>query len=149
MALAHIAGGEGHFGQPHVRGSSTTGTTSVGDDDCENMLAISSREAAQFVPLFADALHQRAKNGPGGYSAATFTIKGVLHVIRCLLTSTANQIFFAGSGVFLNSLLLKALAKHAILGDRTVDDEAAEHACFSLYLQSNLGFKVCASKLVL
>ena len=98
-------------------------------------------EASLLVELLANALHHRAKEGPGGYSAATFSAKNVLCAIRCLLTSAENQKTLATSvGIRLNSLLLLALAEHAVLGSTAIDPEAAEHACFSLYLLSNFGF---------
>jgi hypothetical protein len=92
------------------------------------------------VELLSDTLHQRAKDGPGGYSAATFNAKWVLYAIRCLLTSTTNQLCFVGT--ILNTLLMKALAQHSLQHVASIDDDAAEHAAFSLYLQSNYGFKV-------
>ena len=44
-------------------------------------------------------------------------------------------------GPRLNTLLMKALAEHSMKNSTLVDAEAAEYAAFSLYLQSNYGFK--------
>lgn len=137
MALAYLVGGEGHYGQSKSRGSSFPGHPD------ESVLLIMANEAAQLEELLSNTLHQRAKEGPGGYSAATFTIKGVLFGIRCLLTNTLNQNAIATTcGVKLNCLLMKALAQHAIQRVLTIDAEAAEHAAFSLYLLSSFGFSI-------
>jgi len=135
MALAYLVGGEGHYGQSKSRGSSFPGHPD------ESVLLIMASEAAQLEELLSNTLHQRAKEGPGGYSAATFTVKGVLFGIRCLLTNNLNQNTFSTTcGVKLNCLLMKALAQHAIQRVLTIDAEAAEHAAFSLYLLSSFGF---------
>ena len=136
MALACLVGGEGHYGQPRANVSS-----SVLQSDDSAML-IMPDEAKQLVELLANALHQRCKNGPGGYSINTFSAKCVLQAVRCLLVTISNQkTFMSSCGIKLNGLLLKALARHSIQRDQTIDAEAAECACFSLYLLSNLGFK--------
>ena len=138
MAVAFLLASEGHFGQN--RASSET-TAYYSRTERSSMLTNSS-EASLLVELLANALHHRAKEGPGGYSAATFSAKNVLCAIRCLLTSAENQKTIAiNVGIRLNALLLLALAQHAVLGSSMLDPEAAEHACFSLYLLSNFGFK--------
>jgi hypothetical protein len=138
MALAYLFGAEGHFGQPRARTSPSLYLT---PDDSHVML--SEREATYFVNLLADMIHNRPRDGPGGYSAATFSLKYVLLAIRCLLTSDWNQILFANvSGPKLNALLMKALAQHSIEKVSYIDAEAAEHASFSLYLLSHYGFNV-------
>lgn len=105
---------------------------------------ITETEIDLLVELLANTLHQRAKEGPGGYSAATFNIKGVILAVRCLLTHSMNQLRFVNTvGPKLNALLQKALAQYALQGASNMDAEAAEDACFSLYLQSNHGFQVC------
>ena len=134
MAMAYLVGGEGHFGQSKARAS-----VPVSLD--ESVLLIMTSEAEQLEELLANTLHQRAKEGPGGYSAATFTCKGVLFAIRCLLTHNLNQSTFCSTcGVKLNCLLMKALAQHSISRVLTIDAEAAAHAAFSLYLLSSYGF---------
>ena len=106
------------------------------------MLLVSDSEACLLVELLANTLHNRAKEGPGGYSASTFHVKSVVFSIRCLLTHMANQAqFFSACGVRLNALLMKALAEHSVKQSTLLDAEAAEYAAFSLYLQSNYGFK--------
>jgi hypothetical protein len=135
MVLACLVGGEGHFGQPRVNVSS-----SVLRLDDSAMLVLPD-EARRLVELFADTLHKRGKNGPGGYSGNTFSPKTVLQAIRCLLVTVSNQkTFMSTCGIKLTSLLLKSLARHCFGDDSTIDAKSAEHACFSLYLISNLGF---------
>ena len=138
MAVAFLLASEGHFGQN--RASSET-TAYYSRTERSSMLTNSS-EAPLLVELLANALRHRAKEGRGGYSAATYSAKNVLCAIRCILTSAENQRTIATNvGIRLNALLLLALAQHAVLGSSTIDPEAAEHACFSLYLLSNFGFK--------
>lgn len=141
MALAYLVGGEGHYGQAHSSPSRSYNPP-FGQD--ESVLLIMSSEAEELEELLANTLHQRAKEGPGGYSAATFTVKGVLFAIRCLLTHDLNQSTVMTTrmniGVRLNALLFKSLAQHAIARVLTIDAEAAEHAAFSLYLLSSFGF---------
>jgi len=136
MALAYLVGSEGHFGQP--RESSSSDSTHIHD----SVLLVTNSEAERLIELLSNTLHLRSKEGPGGYSAATFSVKSVLCAIRCLLTNHINQITFATTGVRLNCLLLKAISYFALNRVPTVDAEAAEHACFALYLQSNYGFHV-------
>jgi len=132
MALSFLIGGEGHYGQPK---------SSYRHPD-ESTILLMSSESSALLDLASNVLHQRGKEGPGGYSAATFTAKGIIYSIRCLLTSNMNQNTFAmAGGTGLNVLLLKAIAQHSLLQMQTVDVEAAEHACFSLYLLSSFGFK--------
>uniref|UniRef100_A0A7S4QZ69 Ataxin-10 domain-containing protein n=2 Tax=Ditylum brightwellii TaxID=49249 RepID=A0A7S4QZ69_9STRA len=138
MALAYLVGSEGHYGQPCVHSSSSARDGNID----ESVLLIMKSEAELLVEMLANSLHQRTKSGSGGYSAATFSIKGLLFAIRCLLTNNLNQNTLANSiGEQLNCLLFKALAQHSIQKVLTIDPEAAEHACFSLYLLSNFGFK--------
>uniref|UniRef100_A0A7S1FVN5 Protein HGH1 homolog n=1 Tax=Corethron hystrix TaxID=216773 RepID=A0A7S1FVN5_9STRA len=132
MALSFLIGGEGYYGQPR---------SSYRHPD-ETTILIMASEANMLLELLGDVLHQRGKEGAGGYSAATFTAKGILYSIRCMLTSNSNQNTFAiTSGTRLNILLLKAIAHHAFLNLPTADTDVAEHACFSLYLLSSFGFK--------
>jgi len=135
MVLACLVGGEGHFGQPRLNISSSA----LRLDD--SAMLILPDEARQLVELFADTLHKRGKNGPGGYSSNTFSVKTVLQAIRCLLVTVSNQrTFMSTCGIKLSSLLLKSLARHCFDDESTIDAKAAEHASFSLYLISNLGF---------
>ena len=114
----------------------------------DSVLLLSDREIQGLVELLANTMHDRSKDGAGGYSTATFSVKYVLLAWRCLLSYTLNQSRVASiAGIQLNSLLLKALARHAISRTITVDAEAAEHAAFALYLQSSYGFKVRQNKL--
>lgn len=138
MALSYLIGSEGHYGQPRSLGSTPPSTTHAED----TLLQITMSEAHDLVELLANTLHQRVKEGPGGYSAATYTVKGILSAVRCLLTLDKNQKTFAtASAAKLNALLLKALAQHAVQRALTIDTQAAEHACFSLYIMSNFGFR--------
>lgn len=138
MALAFMIGAEGNFGQPKAR---TSPSVYINADD--TLLLLNEREATQFVDLLANSLHHRQKDGPGGYSAATFSVKCVLAAMRYLLSNDWNQILFANvAGPRLNALLMKALAQHAIEKVGYIDEEAAEHVVFSLYLLSHYGFEV-------
>jgi hypothetical protein len=138
MALAYLLGAEGHFGQPRARSP-----PSLYLSPNDSLLVLSEREATHFVKVLADTLHHRPRDGPGGYSAATFSLNYFLLAIRCLLTSEWNQILFANvSGPKLNALLMKVLAQHAIEKVPYIDAKAAEHASFSLYLLSHHGFEV-------
>ena len=138
MALAYLVGSEGHFGQPRDASMGSSGGTQLH----ESVLLVTNSEAERLIELLSNTLHLRSKEGPGGYSAATFSVKSVLCAIRCLLTNHINQITFATTGVRLNCLLLKAISYFSFNRVPTVDAEAAEHACFALYLQSNYGFHV-------
>ncbi len=110
----------------------------------ESVLLLTETEVTLLVELLANTINNRGKEGPGGYSAATFSLKYVLFAIRCLLTNYLNQLRFMNTAdVKLNALLMKALALHSLMRAPTVDAEAAEFASFSLYLQSNHGFQVC------
>eukprot|EP00549_Striatella_unipunctata_P011912 CAMPEP_0118677806 /NCGR_PEP_ID=MMETSP0800-20121206/2841_1 /TAXON_ID=210618 ORGANISM="Striatella unipunctata, Strain CCMP2910" /NCGR_SAMPLE_ID=MMETSP0800 /ASSEMBLY_ACC=CAM_ASM_000638 /LENGTH=425 /DNA_ID=CAMNT_0006573539 /DNA_START=320 /DNA_END=1597 /DNA_ORIENTATION=+ len=136
MALAYVVGSEGNFGQPKAAVSAVTGTAE------DSAIIIASFEAHLFIELLANTLHQRGKDGRGGYSASTFAPSGVLYALRCLLTNYMNQSTFATKmGYALNILLLKSVAMLFSDNNPGVDAEAAEHACFSLYLLSNYGFK--------
>jgi hypothetical protein len=139
MALAYLLGSEGHFGQTKLSSSAAT----VDVNSAESVLILPEAEVHLFVELLSNTMHGRGKDGPGGYSAATFSVKYVLFAIRYLLTHDANQILVSQQAGFkLNSLLMKLLAQHSIQRLPSMDAEAAEYACFSLYLQSNYGFKV-------
>lgn len=145
MALAFLVGSEGHFGQTKPRSSAST-TNSNPDD---SVLLLSDMEIHLLLELLANTMHNRGKDGVGGYSAATFSVKYVLFAWRFLLTHRLNQIHVATiAGVKLNCLLTKAIAQHAIDRVSALDAEAAECATFALYLQSNHGFKVMLGRSV-
>lgn len=131
MSLAFLLGSEGHFGQGKGEKKSI---------DSSDLLTKGS-EAPLLVELATNSLHCRGKDGPGGYSAATFNAKKTLFAIRCLLTNHLNvKTFYVTCGVKLNALLFKAVALHAVQLSPMVDVEAAEDACFALYLLSSYGF---------
>lgn len=120
-------------------------------------LLIAEHEAHSLVELLSHCLEGRSKEGPGGYSGATFTLRGVLHSIRCLLAMDAeNRSKFASiNGARLNVLLLKVVARYAFLSDEggsnsgkdAIDNEAVDDAVVSLYYMSQVGFleSVCIS----
>ena len=137
MILAYLYGSNGHFGQKKTQTNGKNGEYK----DYSSELLIKGSEAVLLVELLANALHCRGKAGPGGYNATTFNPKKVLFAIRCLLTNKLNvKTLFVTCGVKLNALLFKALALHTIQDIATIDLDAAEDACFSLYLLSNHGF---------
>lgn len=149
MALAYLVGSEGHFGQ-QAKGR-TTGKQWVYDSttamsprhDGNNVLLVRKSEAEHLISALVSTLHRRSKALPGGYSAATFSLKYVLFAIRCLLTQPKNQEQFAGANMeLLNALFMIVLGRHALQNVTYIDAEAAEHACFSLYLLSHYGFHV-------
>ena len=113
---------------------------SLDTDDRHSSNLITDREAGALVGLLSDTLAGRARDGPGGYSAATFGAKGVLYAVRCLLTEPRNRALFASSahGMKLNALLVRTASCFAAGGGGVcaggiVDAEAAEHAAVSLY----------------
>jgi hypothetical protein len=82
----------------------------------------------------------------GGYSSATFTLKGVLYAIRCILSEPKNRQVFAVStgsnGRRLNTLLLKAVARYSTSDAvilEVIDEEAVEHALVSICEMSLCG----------
>ncbi|KAL7541515.1 hypothetical protein ACHAXR_012564 [Thalassiosira sp. AJA248-18] len=114
---------------------------------------LAEHETHTFLELLSHTLQGRAKEGPsgGGYSAATFTIKGVLHSIKCILSEPRNRELFASTTneCRLNTLLLKAIARYSLLSTDNVkessatkeilDAEAVEHAVISLYWMTLYG----------
>jgi hypothetical protein len=131
MTLSYLFGSEGHFGQG-------------GSDKLKYRsedIIVKGSEATSLVEMLSNVLHGRGKADPGGYSPSTFNTKKTLFAIRCLLTNRTNvKTFFVTCGVKLNVLLLKAIAFHSIQRMSGTDIEAAEDACFSLYLLSSYGF---------
>ncbi|KAL7545680.1 hypothetical protein ACHAWF_009030, partial [Thalassiosira exigua] len=77
---------------------------------------LAAHEAHSLVELLSHVLAGRAKEGPGGYSSAAFSPKGVLHVLDRVLSEGGNRELFAATGCArrLNALLLGALAKYAL-----------------------------------
>jgi hypothetical protein len=144
MALAYLVGSEGHFGQPVSPSSCSILADSVySSRDDGSALLVNESETTLFVELLANTLHRRSKEGPGGYSVVTFSVKYVLFALRCLLTHRLNQIRFTNTeGLKLNTLLMKVLALHSLQRVPYIDPEAAEHAAFLLYILSNYGFSV-------
>lgn len=108
------------------------------------MSIVANHEAILLTEILSNSLHSRPKEGPGGYSSSTFSLKGILYSIKCLMVERKNRLVFAStSGARLNVLLLKVIARYSFedAGTATiVDREAAEHAVFCLYLMSNYGF---------
>jgi hypothetical protein len=112
----------------------------VANDETGSATVLAVHETHGLVELLSNCLQGRGKDGAGGYSAATFTLKGVLFGMRCILSERTNRDAFVKSGGGdnarrLNSLLLKALARYALSdGGKTImDAEAAEHAVTSMY----------------
>lgn len=140
MALSYLIGSQGHFGQSKLRSSASTVTSNAADSD----LIMAESDVVGLVELLANCLHLRRKDGPGGYSSVSFSLKHVLFALRCLLTHTSNQMTVTNvAALEVNILLMKVLSKHIM--DQTVsnfvDAESAEYACFCLYLLSNYGFE--------
>ena len=138
MALAFLLGSQGHFGQTKI----TSRTSTVDVNRSDSPLIMSEADIELLIELLVNTLERRGKEGPGGYSAVTFDPRFVLFALRCLLTHTTNQKRVAYLAARkLNMLLLKVITQFSILKVAWMDAEAAEHAVFSLYLQSNHGFE--------
>jgi hypothetical protein len=93
-------------------------------------------EAHSIIELLAHCLRARAKEGIGGYSAATFNLKGVLFAIKCILSDPMNRRLFAATGNAsrLNALLIKAVSNYSQYDvSNILDAQAAEHAILSIY----------------
>jgi hypothetical protein len=114
-------------------------------EECGSAAILAVHETHSLVELLSHCLKGRGKDGAGGYSATTFTLKGVLYGIRCILSEPKNREVFAAStgdnARRLNALLVKAVARYALLDDKadTMDAEAAEHAVVSIYQMSLYG----------
>lgn len=135
MALAFLHGAEGYFGQP--------GPRRLDKDPFADTLQVEKDDVDCYREVLSCTLHRRSKESPGGFRAVTFTVKSLLFALYCLLTQPDNQLQFAQhSGHKLNALLLKALGMHSLQKSSFVDVEAAEYACFSLYILSQFGFHV-------
>ncbi|KAL3782778.1 hypothetical protein HJC23_003099 [Cyclotella cryptica] len=129
IALSYLSCTEGHY------------DCGLQAPECDTTMILAEHEVHCLIELLANCLHSRPKEGPGGYSSSSFSLKGTMHSIRCLMTKRSNRIVFASTlGARLNALLLKALAQYSF-NEQDMDGEAAEHAVFSLYLMSNHGFQ--------
>jgi hypothetical protein len=140
MALSYLIGSQGHFGQSNLRSSASTVNSNPTDSD----LIMTESNVTGLVELLTNCLHLRRKDGAGGYSSVSFSLKHALFALRCLLTHTSNQMTVVKvAAIEVNTLLMKVLSKHIM--DHTtnnfVDDESAEYSCFCLYLLSNYGFQ--------
>jgi hypothetical protein len=159
MTLAYLIASHGYFGQKKRARTAVAagdGMNNRQDKSYTRPLVISHRirsyliladesEISCFIELVSNSLHQKSKSGPGGYLSIMFNVKYVLYALRCFLTQDKNQIMIGSSKhcMKLNTLLLKVIAIHATNPTSTlIDTDAAEYACFSLYLLSNLGFRV-------
>uniref|UniRef100_A0A7S4NC32 Uncharacterized protein n=1 Tax=Odontella aurita TaxID=265563 RepID=A0A7S4NC32_9STRA len=153
MALSLIVGSEGHVGQQRrhpIRTNSNSRTNPRDEVEFSRnrnhpVLVLLRSEPESIINIFADVLHHRSKDGPGGYSATTFTVRGIIMAIRCLLTVDSNRVAFAEEGenaaAKLNVLLLKAISMYSLQNLSCMDAGAAEQACWSLYLMSEFGFQ--------
>jgi hypothetical protein len=141
MALSFLIGSQGHFGQTKLRSSAST----VKGNRADSSLVMSDSDVELLVELFTNAMNHRGKDGKGGgnYLSGTFDLKCVILSLRCLLTHTSNQERIAKLlGLELNSLLINALARHALEPSSSpIDSESSGHVAFSLYLLSNHGFE--------
>jgi hypothetical protein len=134
MALAQLLAAKGNFGQQRSQSDHEIDTRS---------LEMNIPDASCFLELLCNILQRRSKDGPGGYRAVTFTLKTLLKALRCLLTLSTNVSFLASSiGIELNSLLIRVLGLYSLQKSTLVNADAAEDACFSLYLLSTHGFHV-------
>lgn len=149
IILSYLLGSFGHFGQRH-RARIDEGKYGKSPFLINEKILIlqGESEVLSLVELVANSLNQNPKEGPGGYLSVMFNIKYVLFALRCMLTHPKNQSLIGGMTVAtkLNCLLLKAIAIYRFNPDANlIDLEAAEFACFSLYLLSNFGFRVSYS----
>jgi hypothetical protein len=139
MAISFLISSQDSLGQSYLLPLGSTINASLMDSP----LVMSEHDIDLLLEVLDNTLHLRGKEGPGGYSPATFSLKYVLFALRCFLTHTTNQRSIAKQvGNHMNTLLIKALAYHTL--DPTMDmmdSESAEYACFSLYVQSNYGFE--------
>lgn len=107
---------------------------------------LADHETQLLIEVLSNCLHSRPKDGPGGYSSFSFSLKMVLYSIRCLMGDCRNILVFAKTfGARLNVLLLKALAQYSFSyqqDNSVMDEEAAEHSVVCLYLMSSHGFHV-------
>ncbi len=136
MALAILISSEDLSHQ----GKSDSITSNLVSSTDESLVMITGTECQILLELMANVLHQRSKEGPGGYSHASFNFKMLIVALRSMLNFPSNVNYLASScGVGLNCLLLKALIFHLFHFSNSIDNEAAEHTCYSLYLLSACG----------
>mmetsp|Transcript_47026 Transcript_47026/g.54923 ORF Transcript_47026/g.54923 Transcript_47026/m.54923 type:complete len:800 (-) Transcript_47026:208-2607(-) len=128
IALSFLVESEGHRSHP-------------GSSNFKSVILMDSEGIHLLLELLVNTLHHRSKPGPGGYSAASFTLKEALYALRCMINDDKNfKAFSESCGIKLSSILFKVLALYSVQQVRKMDEIAAEHACFSLYLLSNIGF---------
>ena len=137
--MSYLMGSEGHFGQSKLRPSAST----VNANESNSDLILSEKDIQLLVELLDNTIGRRGKEGSGGYSSTSFTLKCVLLSLRCFLTHTSNQLAIATQvGTTVNVLLMKALALYVTRSDEgSTDADSAQYACFSLYLLSNYAFE--------
>jgi len=143
MALALFLGSDDQVGQQSsdIIQDRSDGKEVINQNNDLHLMMMKGSETSLIVELLANTLHGRGKDGPGGYRPSTFNPKMVLYAIRCLVANKLNvKTFHVTRGVQINSLLLKAIALYSFTEDSIIDEDAAEDACFTLYLMSGLGF---------
>jgi hypothetical protein len=146
MTLGYLFGSYGNFGQRRkARIDESNHGIYTAQVNKTFLIMNDEAEALILIELVANTLHGHAKDGPGGYLSVMFHVKYVLFALRCLLTQFKNQNLIGESSacVKLNTLLLKVVALYSLQPKSNfIDADAAEYACFSLYLLSNYGFRV-------
>lgn len=111
------------------------------DFEEKDVVLLSHADILQLLELLVNALHFRAKTGPGGYLAGSMSTKMVIRGLRCLLSENQNRAsIIEMTGTRFNSLLLKTVAMHVFAS--RVEKDAAEDAILSLYLLSSHCFNV-------
>ena len=101
---------------------------------------LGKHETHVLVDVLSHCFQGHAKEGHGAYLAATFSLKGVLRAVEYILSEPKNGVLFTSSsaGTRLNVLLLKVVARHALVVDNEamrapIDAEAAEHIPVSVH----------------
>jgi len=140
MALSHLIGSQGHYGQPKLRSIAST----VQANQLDSSLVLTETEIYLLLKLLVNTLYHRGGGSDdeddGVYLVGTFSLRCVLFSLRCLLTHTTNQEMIATFiGLDLNAILINILARYG-RPPSIIDSESAEHLVFCLYLQSNYGF---------
>eukprot|EP00934_Nitzschia_sp_Nitz4_P005873 Nitzschia sp. Nitz4//scaffold30_size153850//84539//87009//NITZ4_002782-RA/size153850-augustus-gene-0.60-mRNA-1//1//CDS//3329547276//5863//frame0 len=137
LSMIASSGSQGHFGQSKL----TSRASTVHANPLDSPLIMSESDITLLMELLQNTFAQKGKDGPGGYSASTFTFSRVLFALRCLLTHTDNQGRMAAFAYqTLNTFLVQVIAAYSLEGISSIDAETAEDAVFCLYLMSNHGF---------
>ena len=78
--------------------------------------ALVDHKAYYPMDLLSYCLQGRNKECQGGYLATTFTLKGALHVVKCILSEPKNREMLASTinGSRLNAHLLKAVVQYSL-----------------------------------